>query len=31
MKVRYHIERLKNKVVFRLRIGKFTLTLELPP
>lgn len=29
--VKYHIEKLRDKVIIRLSIGKITLTLEIPP
>jgi hypothetical protein len=31
MKIQYSIDRLREKVVIRIRIGKITITLEIPP
>lgn len=31
MKIRYSIDRFMNKVVIRIKIGKITLTIEVPP
>ncbi len=31
MRFNYHIEKLRDKVIIRLKVGKITLTLEIPP
>lgn len=31
MRFKYHIEKLRDKVIVQFKFGRFTLTLELPP